>query len=156
MTRVDVKGGRDGTALSEDGHLDLMLALPTVLGGSGRGTNPEQLCAAGFGACLTSSLAFAATGIGLRPETVSVAATVTLTVDDAGAFGIRADLAAAFPGQGKARGRRVQGPQGAGAAGCRGRWVHPDVRSQRFGAYLQDDPAGCALICGAGRPTSLP
>ena len=151
MTRVGVKGGRNGAALSEDGHLDLMLALPTVLGGSGRGTNPEQLCAAGFGACLTSSLAFAATGIGLRPETVSVAATVTLTVDDAGAFGIRADLAVALPGQGK-----VQGPQGAGAAGCRGRWVHPDVRSQRFGAYLQDDPAGCALICGAGRPTSLP
>jgi lipoyl-dependent peroxiredoxin len=66
--------------------------------GSGNGTNPEQLFAAGFGACFTSSLAFAAKGMGLTSGAVSVAVTVTLTVDDAGAFGINADLAATLPG----------------------------------------------------------
>lgn len=97
-TQVVISGGRDGSARSEDGRLSVALALPTAIGGSGNGTNPEQLFAAGFGACFTSSLAHAAKGMGLVPGAVSVVATVTLTVDDAGAFGIQAELAASLPG----------------------------------------------------------
>lgn len=97
-TRVAVTGGRDGRAASDDGQLAVALALPTAIGGSGRGTNPEQLFAAGFGACFTASLAFAAKGMGLNPGTVAVDATVTLTVDGSGAYNIRADLAASLPG----------------------------------------------------------
>lgn len=37
--------GRDGRAVSNDGKLDLDLALPVELGGNGQGTNPEQLFA---------------------------------------------------------------------------------------------------------------
>jgi Ohr subfamily peroxiredoxin len=97
-THVAISGGRDGSARSDDGKLSVALAMPPGIGGSGNGTNPEQLFAAGFGACFTSSLAFAAKGMGLSSGPVSVAATVTLTVDDAGAFGIKADLVANLPG----------------------------------------------------------
>ncbi|WP_037570207.1 organic hydroperoxide resistance protein [Phaeacidiphilus oryzae] len=48
--------GRDGRAYSSDGRLDLQLAPPVELGGSGQGTNPEQLFAAGYAACFASAL----------------------------------------------------------------------------------------------------
>ena len=48
--------GRDGRAVSNDGKLDLDLALPVELGGNGQGTNPEQLFAAGYAACFASAL----------------------------------------------------------------------------------------------------
>jgi osmotically inducible protein OsmC len=38
-------GGRDGRAVTNDGKLDVALAAPKELGGSGEGTNPEQLFA---------------------------------------------------------------------------------------------------------------
>jgi Ohr subfamily peroxiredoxin len=97
-TTVAITGGRNGTARSEDGKLDVALALPVEIGGSGKGTNPEQLFAAGFGACFTSSLAHAARGMGLEPTGIAVAAEVTLTVDDAGAFGIRPALSVTLGG----------------------------------------------------------
>ncbi|MGC8140629.1 organic hydroperoxide resistance protein, partial [Salmonella enterica] len=50
-TKVTAIGGRSGTIRSEDGLLDLQLALPTSLGGKGGATNPEQLFAAGYAAC---------------------------------------------------------------------------------------------------------
>ncbi|CAL9436424.1 Organic hydroperoxide resistance protein OhrB [Streptomyces sp. enrichment culture] len=49
--------GRDGRAVSSDGRLDLALSAPVELGGDGRGTNPEQLFAAGYAACFGSALA---------------------------------------------------------------------------------------------------
>ncbi|MFN7176200.1 MAG: organic hydroperoxide resistance protein [Thermaurantiacus sp.] len=52
--------GRDGRVTSEDGHLDVVLAPPAAMGGSGRGTNPEQLFAAGYAACFHSALLFLA------------------------------------------------------------------------------------------------
>lgn len=97
-TRVVISGGRDGTARSGDGRLDLSLALPQDIGGTGRGTNPEQLFAAGFGACFASSLAFAAKGTTLAPADIAVAADVTLVLGEDGAYGIRAVLSATLPG----------------------------------------------------------
>jgi len=49
-------GGRDGRSYTEDMHLDVKLALPTAMGGNGKGTNPEQLFAAGYSACFMSAL----------------------------------------------------------------------------------------------------
>ena len=37
--------GRDGHGRTSDGKLDLDLAIPKEMGGSGNGTNPEQLFA---------------------------------------------------------------------------------------------------------------
>lgn len=53
--------GRDGRAVSEDGVLDVKLAMPKELGGAGgAATNPEQLFAAGYAACFLSALKFVA------------------------------------------------------------------------------------------------
>lgn len=49
-------GGRDGRSSTADGHLDVKLAVPTEMGGNGKGTNPEQLFAAGYSACFMSAL----------------------------------------------------------------------------------------------------
>ena len=43
--------GRDGHGRTSDGKLDLDLAIPKEMGGSGNGTNPEQLFAIGYAAC---------------------------------------------------------------------------------------------------------
>ena len=48
--------GRDGTAVTKDGKLNVTLASPVELGGNGEGTNPEQLFAAGYAACFHSAL----------------------------------------------------------------------------------------------------
>ena len=46
---VTAQGGRDGSVRSDDGVLDLALAMPKALGGpGGDATNPEQLFAAGI------------------------------------------------------------------------------------------------------------
>ncbi|CAM4203027.1 organic hydroperoxide resistance protein [Acinetobacter pragensis] len=51
-------GGRDGRATSSDGSLDVQLAVPKVMGGTGNGTNPEQLFAAGYSACFLGAMKF--------------------------------------------------------------------------------------------------
>lgn len=55
-TKVTAIGGRSGTVRSEDGLLDLPLALPTTMGGKGGATNPEQLFAAGYAACFENAV----------------------------------------------------------------------------------------------------
>jgi lipoyl-dependent peroxiredoxin len=52
-----VTGGRaDGHALTSDGALEVDLRVPEEMGGSGGGTNPEQLFAVGYAACFESAL----------------------------------------------------------------------------------------------------
>ena len=53
-------GGRDGSAKSSDGLLDVKLAVPKEMGGAGGGVNPEQLFAAGYSACFLGALRFVA------------------------------------------------------------------------------------------------
>ncbi|MER5996368.1 organic hydroperoxide resistance protein [Streptomyces viridosporus] len=48
--------GREGRAVTSDGKIDVGLSAPVELGGDGRGTNPEQLFAAGYAACFGSAL----------------------------------------------------------------------------------------------------
>jgi osmotically inducible protein OsmC len=50
-------GGRQGTAKSSDGALEVSLATPKEMGGAGgNGTNPEQLFAAGYAACFLGAM----------------------------------------------------------------------------------------------------
>src|SRR5919112_789113 len=52
-----VTGGRaEGHGRTSDGALDVDLRAPGELGGSGGGTNPEQLFAVGYAACFESAL----------------------------------------------------------------------------------------------------
>jgi Ohr subfamily peroxiredoxin len=55
-TKVTAVGGRSGTVKSEDGMLELQLAMPPELGGKGGATNPEQLFAAGYAACFENAV----------------------------------------------------------------------------------------------------
>ena len=52
-----VTGGRaEGHGRSSDGVLEVDLRVPEEMGGSGGGTNPEQLFAVGYAACFESAL----------------------------------------------------------------------------------------------------
>lgn len=56
-TAASATGGRVGQARSADGVLDVTLTSPKELGGDGaKGTNPEQLFAAGYSACFLGAL----------------------------------------------------------------------------------------------------
>jgi len=58
---VRTEGGRaHGHAVSDDSNLDVRLAYPPALGGDGKGTNPEQLFAAGYASCFTGALGLVA------------------------------------------------------------------------------------------------
>ena len=62
-TSATSTGGRDGRAVSADNKLEVKLAAPRELGGTGaEGTNPEQLFAAGYSACFLSAMKFVAGG----------------------------------------------------------------------------------------------
>ena len=80
QTKVVTTGGRNGTARSEDGLLELELSLPSSLGGKGNHTNPEQLFAAGYASCFANAIIHVARSkkIHLREADVEVSATVKL------------------------------------------------------------------------------
>jgi len=56
-TSVGGRGG--GTAKTDDGMLDVIIAGPKELGGDGKGTNPDQLFAAAYGSCYLGSMKYA-------------------------------------------------------------------------------------------------
>ncbi len=57
---LSVGEGRSGRVRTTDGSLDVEMALPTGLGGTGEGLNPELLFATGYAGCFHSALYFAA------------------------------------------------------------------------------------------------
>jgi osmotically inducible protein OsmC len=55
--QAHVTGGRvEGRGRTSDGALEVDLRTPEQMGGSGGGTNPEQLFAVGYAACFESAL----------------------------------------------------------------------------------------------------
>ena len=81
-TAVATANGRDGKAVSSDGQLDLTLAFPPALGGDGKGTNPEQLFAAGYAACFASALGLVGRQAKVDTGDISVTAEVSLNKDE--------------------------------------------------------------------------
>jgi lipoyl-dependent peroxiredoxin len=57
---VTTLAGRNGHAKSSDGLLDTDIRFPKEMGGAGDATNPEQLFAAAWSACLGTSVTIAA------------------------------------------------------------------------------------------------
>ncbi|WNG17208.1 organic hydroperoxide resistance protein [Cystobacter fuscus] len=93
--KTHTTGGRDGTARSSDGRLDIKLSPP---GSAGAGTNPEQLFAAGWSACFIGALGLAARGMNVTlPAGAAVDAEVDLGTT-AGAFFLQARLKVSLPG----------------------------------------------------------
>jgi len=90
------ENGRDGRVATDDGRLDVVVNPPKEMGGSGAGTNPEQLFAAGYSACFQGAL-----GVVARQEKADITgSTVTAQVgigkNDDG-FGIIVEISAAIP-----------------------------------------------------------
>jgi lipoyl-dependent peroxiredoxin len=87
------RGGRTGRVQSDDGLIDMSLAMPTALGGpGGRGTNPEQLFAAGYSACFESALLLVARQQKAAVKDVVITAHVTIGKTDDGGFGLSVEL----------------------------------------------------------------
>ncbi|WP_328496580.1 organic hydroperoxide resistance protein [Streptomyces sp. NBC_00414] len=90
------ENGRDGRVATDDGVLDVVVNPPKEMGGSGSGTNPEQLFAAGYSACFQGAL-----GVVARRENADISgSTVTAKVgigkNDDG-FGIIVEISADIP-----------------------------------------------------------
>jgi osmotically inducible protein OsmC len=96
-TAIATANGREGQARSSDGILDVTLAPPKELGGSGKGTNPEQLFAAGYAACFASALGLIAKKQKIDVSDVSVTAEVGLSPTDAGGFSLEVVLRIELP-----------------------------------------------------------
>jgi osmotically inducible protein OsmC len=89
--------GRNGHVVSSDHRLDLDLAPPVEMGGSGNGTNPEQLFAAGYAACFHSALRVVARRAGVDPGPSTVTAEVGIGPEGE-AYGLVATLVIHIPG----------------------------------------------------------
>jgi lipoyl-dependent peroxiredoxin len=88
--------GRNGHVASSDGRLDFDLAFPKEMGGSGEGTNPEQLFAAGYAACFHSALRRVARNAGADVSDSTVTAQVGIG-PDGNAFGLEVTLQVHLP-----------------------------------------------------------
>ncbi|MFE4553141.1 organic hydroperoxide resistance protein [Streptomyces sp. NPDC056785] len=88
--------GRDGRVATDDGRLDVVVNPPKELGGSGAGTNPEQLFAAGYSACFQGALGVVARGRNIDLTGSTVTARVGLGKNDDG-FGIIVEISATVP-----------------------------------------------------------
>jgi Ohr subfamily peroxiredoxin len=96
-------GGRDGSAVTSDGLLNVKLSTPKELGGAGgSGTNPEQLFAAGYSACFIGAMKFVAGQQKLRlPEDLTITGHVGIGPIAQG-FGIEVELEISLPGMDRA------------------------------------------------------
>lgn len=93
---ASASNGREGRIKSDDGTLDLPVSPPKAMGGSGAGTNPEQLFAAGYSACFGSAFSHVARLQKIKTGPVTITAHVTIgTVGEA--FGLAVELVAEAP-----------------------------------------------------------
>ncbi len=101
-------GGRDGSARSDDGKLNVKLSTPKELGGGGGdGTNPEQMFAAGYSACFIGALKFVAGKEKVAlPADTSITAKVGIGPIPTG-FGIEVDLHVNLPGMDKTQAKAL-------------------------------------------------
>ena len=89
--------GRDGRVATSEGSLELDLAIPKEMGGSGDGANPEQLFAAGYAACFHSALQSVARTQKVKISDSSVGARVQIGSNGEGGFGLAVQLEVVIP-----------------------------------------------------------
>jgi Ohr subfamily peroxiredoxin len=85
-------GRAGGRAATNDGLLDLTLAIPGEMGGPGGATNPEQLFAAGWASCFHSALKAVAAQEKIAISDSAVVAEVGLHPNGQGGFSLSAAL----------------------------------------------------------------
>jgi lipoyl-dependent peroxiredoxin len=91
-------GGRAGHSRSSDGNLEVELAPPVEMGGSGAGTNPEELFAAGYSACFQSAMSVVGRRMKVDTGDSTVTARVSLVSNKDRGFDLEVELEVAIPG----------------------------------------------------------
>lgn len=89
-------GGRDGKAYSRNPDITLQLATPSEMGGTGKGTNPEQLFAIGYGACFQGAMGIASKELDIPHKGSKVRATVGIGLEG-DSFAIKVKLEVTVP-----------------------------------------------------------
>jgi Ohr subfamily peroxiredoxin len=98
--RTHTISGREGSARSDDGRLDIKLSRP---GSTGAGTNPEQLFGVGYSACFLGAMKAVAPKVGVSvPAETAIDAEVDLGPTSLG-YGIAVRLKIAVPGLERAK-----------------------------------------------------
>jgi lipoyl-dependent peroxiredoxin len=93
--KVHTTGGQEGASRSSDGRLDIKLS---PFGSTTDGTNPEQLFAAGWSACLEVTMGLAARKMKIAlPADTAIDAEADLCLTD-GAYFLQARLNVRLPG----------------------------------------------------------
>ena len=94
--QVHTAGSRDGgTSRSNDGRLDIVHTVP---GKPGKGTNPEQLLAAGWSACFQGAMGLAAAQMKVAlPADTAIDAEIDLNFGNDG-YSLQARLRVSVPG----------------------------------------------------------
>ncbi len=102
-------GGRNGTIRSDDGLLDLQLAMPKELGGKGGATNPEQLFAAGYAACFENAVIHVTRTQAdkVRDDDIEVVGEVSLLPNGQGGFMLAVTLDVAITGLDQAKAEEI-------------------------------------------------
>lgn len=108
-TKVTAVGGRTGTIKSEDGILDMQLAMPKELGGKGGATNPEQLFAAGYAACFENAVIHVTRTQAdkVRDNDIKVVGEVGLLSNGAGGFNLAVTLDVEIAGLDQAKAEKI-------------------------------------------------
>ncbi|MDF3302804.1 organic hydroperoxide resistance protein [Streptomyces tropicalis] len=97
VAEATAHGGRDGFVTSQDGRIDLQVAMPPELGGDGSGTNPEQLFAAGYSSCFHNALILAGQRSGYDLAGSTVAAKVGIGPNRHRGYGLAVALSVSLP-----------------------------------------------------------
>ena len=90
-------GGRDGHVRSEDDRIDFDTRPPKEMGGSGEGTNPEQLFAAGYSACFLGATHVVGKSAGVDTKDAEVSASVSIGDNGQGGFQLAVELDVYLP-----------------------------------------------------------
>jgi Ohr subfamily peroxiredoxin len=108
-TSATATGGRDGSAKSDDGSVDVKLVVPKEMGGpGGTGANPEKLFAAGYSACFLGAMKAVSSKVGVKvPADATVTAEIGFGPRSEGGFGITADLTITLPGVEQSEAQRL-------------------------------------------------
>ncbi len=88
--------GRNGHVETSDGKVSLDLSYPKELGGSGAGSNPEQLVAMGYAACFAGALGVVARRRGLSLADAGVTCNASLHKDE-DAFSLSFEIVVSLP-----------------------------------------------------------
>ncbi|MGP4046478.1 organic hydroperoxide resistance protein [Streptomyces sp. 2A115] len=97
VAEATAHGGREGYVTSQDGQLDLKVAMPPALGGDGNGTNPEQLFAAGYSSCFHNALVLVGRRAGYDLTGSTVAAKVGIGPNAHQGYGLAVALSVSLP-----------------------------------------------------------